>query len=272
MQMDAPLSGKDWKDPIDACMIQTGLKLGDVDDNLERALKLIDRAAGEKDPDLIVLPEVFSTGFPYEKLPELSMRSGEVLESLRRKAREYHSHIIFTQVVEESGSFFNRCFALDEKGETAAVYNKTHLFSRAGEHEFFTQGNETASFLLKGARISPLICYELRFPELSRKLVLEGSHVLVYMGQWPNYRIFQWEALLKARAIENQCFVIGVGVWGHHGRQLMGGGSSVFSPFGNLLCSVKEGEGYAQCTMDPSELVRFREGIPVLYERRPDLY
>ncbi|MEA3559232.1 MAG: nitrilase-related carbon-nitrogen hydrolase [Candidatus Thermoplasmatota archaeon] len=266
------IMGGKWNDPISACAVQPRLHLGDVDRNLHGALDLVKRASESGSVDLFVLPEVFTTGFPYKDLPRLSERSDEVIGVLSDAARDLGSHLMFTQVVEDNGSFFNRCFVIGAKGETLLEYDKTHLFSRADEHLFFTAGSDHTSFEIKGARISPLICYELRFPELSRRNVVDGSHILIYMGQWPMFRIFQWDALLLARAIENQCYVIASGAYGPHGRENMGGHSQIISPFGNMIGDIVEKEGFTSAVMDPEEMKKFRERIPVLVERRPDLY
>lgn len=264
--------GTDWIDPVRICTVQPSMELGNIDANLGSALALMERAGEEGQVDLFILPEVFTTGFAYDLLPDLVSRTPEIVEILSENAADLGSHVMFTQVVKEEESYFNRCFALGNDGRKITTYDKTHLFSRADEHTFFDPGSETTSFMINGATISPLICYELRFPELSRKLVLEGAHILVYMGQWPLFRIFQWNALLLSRAIENQCYVIASGAWGPHGRQMMGGHSQIISPFGNVLGDVGEKEGYLTRDITPDEMNKFRSRIPVLVERRPDLY
>jgi predicted amidohydrolase len=266
------IPGSNWVKPLEICIVQPKLALGDIDDNVDRALRLIDRASEEGPIDIIVLPEVFATGFPYEELPELAKRYGSVVDPLAAKARELKAYIMFTVVVKDENSYFNRFIALDPSGNVHAQYNKTHLFSRAGEDKFFTPGNETVSFEVKGAKVAPLICYEVRFLEMSRKMVLEGAEILIYPAQWPAFRIFQWELLLKARAVENQCYVIGVDGFGPHGDTEMGGNSMVIAPYGDVLCRVDDQEGYARTTIGPERIRNLRSRIPVLMERRPDIY
>ena len=261
-----------WKKPLEVCIVQPELALGDLDDNLDRALTLIDNALEEGPLDIIVLPEVFATGFPYDILPDLAKRSNYLIDTLAKKAHEIGSFIMFTLVVKENGSYYNRFIALDPTGAIIASYDKTHLFSRAGEDEFFERGNSTISFEVKGAKVAPLICYEVRFPELSRKLVIDGAEILIYPAQWPGFRIFQWELLLKARAVENQCYVIGVDAFGTHGDTEMGGNSMVVAPYGDILCRVDNEEGYARATIGPERIRDLRSRIPVMLERRPDIY
>jgi predicted amidohydrolase len=261
-----------WIKPLEVCIVQPKLALGDIDDNLDRALKLIEDASKEGHLDIIALPEVFATGFPYDILPELAKRSGQIIGTLAEKAKQIGSYIVFTLVVEDDGCYYNRFIALDPSGKITARYDKTHLFSRAGEDKFFTPGKDIVSFEVKGAKVAPMICYEVRFPELSRKMILDGAQILIYPAQWPGFRIHQWEILLKGRAVENQCYVIGIGAYGPHGDTEMGGHSMVIAPYGDVLCRIDSEEGYARTTIGPEKMKNLRSRIPVLMERRPDIY
>ncbi len=260
-----------WTKEFTAGIIQTELHLGDIDGNLRSATRMIEDCIKNSKPDLLVLPEVFATGFPYGMLKELAKRSGDVIGALSDLSSEHSVNIIFTQVVEENSCFYNRSIHIGRDGKIKGVYDKTHLFSRSGEDRFFTPGDHLTLFRFDDVPIGPLICYEVRFPELSRKLVFGGAQLLIYPAQWPSFRTFQWETLLRARAIENQCFVIGTNVYGDHGGSMMGGRSRIFSPFGNVIASVDEGEGWSTCLIDPKEMYSLREKIPVLKEARPDI-
>jgi predicted amidohydrolase len=267
---DIPVSN--WERPLDIAIVQPELVLGDLDENLGRAVALIRKASAEGPLDVMVLPEVFATGFPYDELPGLSERSGEILDVLSKEAAMIDVHIMFTMVVQEEGRYYNRFISIGPEGDIEATYDKTHLFSRAGEDRFFTPGDSLTLFSVKDALIAPLICYEVRFPELARKQVLQGADIIIYPAQWPSFRIFQWEALLKGRAIENQCYVIGVGAYGSHGETEMGGHSMVIAPFGDILCRIDDEPGYARATLGPDKMSDLRKRIPVLRERRPELY
>jgi predicted amidohydrolase len=265
------IQSRSWTEEIKAGSIQTELHLGDIDANLGSAARLIEDCTEKEDPDLLVLPEVFATGFPYDTLEELILRSDEVIGTLSDLSRDRSVSLIFTQVVEDEDRFFNRLFLMGSDGRIKGKYDKTHLFSRAGEDRFFTPGNRLVLLREGNVGIGPLICYEVRFPELSRKLIMSGASLLVYPAQWPAFRTFQWETLLKARAIENQCFVIGTNIFGNHGNSSMGGSSRIYSPFGNTIASVDQGEGWSVCRLDPDEMYSLREKIPVLREARTDL-
>ncbi|MGA1792437.1 MAG: nitrilase-related carbon-nitrogen hydrolase [Thermoplasmatota archaeon] len=262
----------EWKDPLEVCIVQPKLSLGNIEENLSSTSSLIESASREGPMDIVVLPEVFATGFHYESLPELSKKAPDTIRYMGKIAREHSTAIMFTLVINDKGRFYNRFMVLDRDGRKLATYDKTHLFSRAGEDEFFTPGKTLTEFSLEGARIAPLICYEVRFPELARKHVLNGVDILVYPAQWPAFRIFQWETLIMARAIENQCYVIGVGGVGDHGPTAMGGHSMVVAPFGDVLCRLDDSSGYARARIDPGRIREIRRRIPVLVERRPELY
>ncbi|MGA1866139.1 MAG: nitrilase-related carbon-nitrogen hydrolase [Thermoplasmatota archaeon] len=253
-------------------MVQCRTVPGDVDGNLARATALVQKAAGEGQMDIVVLPEVFATGFPYEQLPELSNSSDTVIRSIAHLATDISAHIMFTLVVSEDENFFNRFISIGPAGKIEATYDKTHLFSRAGEDRFFARGDRLVLFKASTAAVAPLICYEVRFPELARKQVLDGADILVIPAQWPAFRIFQWQTLLRARAIENQCYVVGVGGLGKHGPTEMGGHSMVVGPFGEILCNLDDKEGYAMTVIGPDRIRDIRNKIPSLEERRPELY
>ncbi len=260
-----------WQHDLKAGIIQTRLHLGDTDKNLRGAVKLVRECIHEESPDLLVLPEVFSTGFPYNDLPILSEKSEEIIQTISDLSRDGSVDVIFTQVVNEDLKFFNRLYHIGSDGKVKNTYDKTHLFSRSGEDRFFTPGSSLKILDINNARAGPLICYEVRFPELSRRLVRAGANILIYPAQWPAFRTFQWEVLLQARAVENQCFVIGVNIYGDHGGSMMGGRSRIFSPFGNVLASVDEGPGWSTSILDPEKMHSLRNKIPVLDEIREDL-
>lgn len=261
-----------WSKSLDVCMVQSRTVPGDVDGNLSRAAALIEKAAGKGSLDIVVLPEVFATGFSYDRLMEMSNSSDTVIRSIARLATDLSAHIMFTLVVREDDKYFNRFVSIGPGGEIEAAYDKTHLFSRAGEDRYFASGDGLVLFEAGGAVVAPLICYEVRFPELARKQVLDGAEILVFPAQWPAFRVFQWQILLRARAIENQCYVIGVGGLGKHGPTEMGGHSMVVGPFGDILCSLDDKEGYARTMIGPDRIEDIRNKIPSLAERRPEFY
>ena len=264
--------GPGWRTPIRAALVQTELKLGDIDANLLGARTIIEDMLKCGKMDLLVLPEMFSSGFAYDRLEEVAGRSTEVLTFMKELSMESSAHVMFTMAEKIEDRIVNRAYLLDPDGKAVGWYDKTHLFSPSGEDLHFRAGDSLNLLRMGDVNIGPLICYEIRYPEMSRKLALEGADLLVYMAQWPAKRIFQWELLLRARAIENQCYVVGVNITGSHGRTEMGGHSMIVSPFGEVDASLDNGPGWAASEMDPGRMYRFRRGIPAMDFRRPDLY
>ncbi|MCU0799705.1 MAG: carbon-nitrogen family hydrolase [Candidatus Thermoplasmatota archaeon] len=264
-----PLSG--WKDPLEVIILQTAMQVGSPEANIERAGTLLDAALEGGRADLAVLPEAFATGFPFDDLSSLGPFHEHLRSAMEGLSRRHSIDIIYTQLESDRGALRNRCYHLDSRGNVEGSYDKTHLFSRSGEDRAIAAGGTLKLFRTAGPIIGPLICYELRFPELARDLTRAGASVLVYPAEWPEHRIFQWEHLLHARAIENQCFVIGVNTCGNHSGMRMGGRSMVVSPYGDDLCSLKADEGWARAKLEPNRMREVREMIPAYRELRRDL-
>lgn len=160
----------------------------------------------EKDVDLIVLPEMFLSGFCMKPALSAVLESGNEIEELIELAKEFSIGIIGSLAIKEDGKYYNRVFLLSEKG-IIGRYDKQYLFSLSGENDVFDSKYDTNVMKFNGWNILPQVCYDLRFPENVR--ALKAPDLLIYMANWPMPRIHHWKALLTARAIENQCFVIG---------------------------------------------------------------
>ncbi len=156
--------------------------------------------------DLIVLPEMFATGYNVDARAVAGC-AGEALDFLRKLARQYSSAVVGTVAVEEHGRYYNRMYFVRPDG-TFDKYDKRHLFSFAGEHHSYTAGRERVVVEWRGWRILLQVCYDLRFPVFSRN---RGDYdMIVYSADWPASRIEAWDILLRARAVENLCYVVGV--------------------------------------------------------------
>ena len=161
----------------------------------------------EQNVDLIVLPEMFSTGFTMNPETVAETMNGETISWMQTLAKHKNSAITGSLVIVENGKYYNRLVFVLPSGEIKH-YDKRHLFSLAGEEKVYTKGKTKLIIEYKGFKICPLICYDLRFPVFSRNV--EDYDVLLYVANWPKPRINAWNALLKARAIENMCYVVGV--------------------------------------------------------------
>jgi len=179
-------------------------------------LKMFDQkiAAITTHTDLIILPEMFTTGFSMNAASLAEDMDGETKQWMAKKAKEKNAVITGSFIAKENGHFYNRLVWMQADGEYQ-VYDKRHLFGLANEDANYTAGTQKLIVELKGWKICPLICYDLRFPVWSRNV--ENYDLLIYMANWPNKRSNAWKALLTARAIENQAYTIGVNRIGNDG-------------------------------------------------------
>lgn len=209
--------------------------------------------------DLIVLPEMFTTGFTMNVGQLAESMDGETVSWLRDLSTELGATITGSAIIEEDGTFFNRMLWANPNG-SFAHYDKRHGFSFAEEDKFFTAGSERKIIEKDGWKVMPQVCYDLRFPVFSRNLKSSPYDVLIYVANWPAARSSAWRSLLVARAHENQCYVIGVNRVGTDGKGIEYDGSSlVVSPKGEIICSFSEGEEVIETvSLSKSELDDFR--------------
>lgn len=244
------------------------------DENFRRAKHLI-KSAAKDNPDIILLPEMWNTGFfPKEKLRELSDIDGERTKAeIISLSRELSVNIVAGSVANVKGDkVYNTAYVFDRNGNIVCEYDKTHLFSPMGEDKFFAKGDKVAAFSLDGVRCGIIICYDLRFPELTRSLAVQGLDVLFVVAQWPNVRIAHLTALARARAIENQCFVVVCNSCGRADNTKYGGSSVIFDPWGNELNAAAETEEVITAECDTDILGDIRKSINVFCDRRTDIY
>lgn len=256
-----------------ACL-QMDMKLGCPNENLSHAQKLICEAA-EKQPDVIVLPETWNTGFfPKEKLKDFCCRDGNtVKQCIGELAKRYNVNIAAGSVANiRDDKVYNTAFVFDRNGACIAGYDKTHLFTPMGEDKYFTRGSSLCTFVLDDVKCGIIICYDLRFPELIRKLALQGVKMLFVVSQWPKERLFHLRTLITARAIENQMFVVCCNSCGTAESTVYGGNSAVIGPLGDTAAAAGAGEEILMAECDLRMIDRIRSSIPVFRDRRPDLY
>jgi predicted amidohydrolase len=242
-------------------IIQSEISWKDTADNLQKFSSLIQKS--EQEVDLILLPEMFTTGFisTPEDVPE-GMQE-RALEWLRQTAKSKNCRIAGSMIVSEDNTFYNQLVCAHPSSESD-FYNKRHLFRMAGEDTQYSRGLQRTVSWIKGWRICWQICYDLRFPVWCRN---QGDYdILVVVANWPANRGEVWNTLLRARAIENQCYVIGVNRIGEDGNRITyQGDSSVIDPKGNRINDPDKGEEkliYAELRY--SSLVEFRNKFPVM--------
>jgi len=248
-------------EPIKITLFQAYLFWENVEKNLPN-LSLRLSALKEK-TDLILLPEMFNTGFTMNVEKCAEKMDGTTIQWMYDTAKTYECVVAGSLIIEEEGKYYNRFVWMSPDG-SYVHYDKRHLFGMAGENEVFTPGNSRIMLQLKGWKICPMICYDLRFPVWSRNHV-EGYDLLVYIASWPDKRSAHWRTLIPARAIENQAFVIGVNRVGHDGNEVYySGGSMCISPVGDVVYYKPEDEDLYTFTLQPKDLERAREQFPFL--------
>ena len=255
--------------------VQMNVMFAKPDENFEKAEKLV-RQAAVGGADCIVLPETWNTGFfPREGLEELADRFGERTKALfGGLAKELSVNIVAGSVANvKADGVYNTAYVFDRTGRCVAEYDKTHLFSPMDEDKYFKKGHHTAMFDLDGMKCGIIICYDVRFPELTRAMTVKGVDILFMVSQWPEVRVAHLDALTRARAIENQMFMVCCNASGTADATVYGGNSSVTDPWGNVLVHAEgTGEEIISADCDTSILDGIRTSINVFRDRRSDMY
>lgn len=220
--------------------VQTTLQWEDPGNNLKHFSQRI----GDIDEavDLIVLPEMFTTGFTMQPHAVAEPMMGPAMEWMAKHAMERSCVVTGSLIIKEDGHYYNRLIWMSPDGQYQ-YYDKVHLFSYAGEDEHYTCGMKKLIVNLKGWNIMPLICYDIRFPVWNRNRYVPGEgfsyDCLLYVANWPSTRSHAWRILLMARAIENLCYVVGVNRIGVDGRNIpYSGDSAVIDPLGESLSQL----------------------------------
>jgi omega-amidase len=217
--------------------------------------------------DLIILPEMFTTGFTMEPNAVAETMHGETLTWLKYLAKGKNSAITGSLVITENGNFYNRLVFVFPSGEVR-FYDKKHLFTLAGEDKVYTGGNKKLIVEYLGWKICPLVCYDLRFPVFARNT--EDYDVLIYVANWPKIRINAWDALLKARAIENMSYTVGVNRIGedNNGHQY-NGHTQVLNFLGDYILEPIENKGVFIVELNKAELLLARKKFNFLKDQDP---
>lgn len=243
-------------------LVQADLAWEHVDDNLAR----MDRhLAGVRGARVVVLPEMFTTGFSMNAPGVAETMEGKGVSWLRETARRLQADVAGSLAIADGGRYYNRLLWAGRDG-SLRHYDKKHLFSFAGEHQHYTPGSEALVVEVDGWRIAPFVCYDLRFPVWSRN---RGARydLALYVANWPQRRAAHWKALLPARAIENQSYVIGLNRVGSDGNGLAYSGDSLaIDPYGETLWKAKDGVEVQPVTLSRVRLDEVRTQFPFLQD------
>ena len=252
---------------------QMRIKLARVKDNLATVERMIDEAAS-RDSDLIVLPELWSTGYDLENATDYADELGTGMFAQLADSARANSIAVFGSILERRDDQVTNCAAYySAAGDLCGVYRKIHLFRLFDEHKWLGEGQAPSALDLPWGRAGLSICYDLRFPELFRHYaVAKDAKLMLLCAEWPLVRVEHWRTLLTARAIENQCFIVATNSCGETGGTVFGGHSMIIDPWGKILLEASEDECLLTAEIDLDEVDRVRRQIPVFEDRRPDAY
>jgi omega-amidase len=219
-----------------------------------------------KEVDVIVLPEMFATGFTMNAEAVAETIDGKTVNWMRKKAEKTGAAIVGSLIIVEAGNYYNRLLFVEPTG-TITTYDKKHTFTLAGEDKVFSAGDKKVIIEYKGWKICTLVCYDLRFPVWARNT--ENYDVLVYVANWPKPRILAWDTLLKARAIENMCYTIGVNRVGlDEAQNEYSGNSAVYDVLGNAMTTVKPNKEHIEMVvLDRNHINFYRNKLKFLDDR-----
>ena len=219
--------------------------------------------------EVVFLPEMFSTGFSMEPERLAETMDGSAVQWMKKKAAEKNIIITGSLIIEENGAYLNRLVWMLPNG-TYGTYDKRHLFGYAGETHHYQPGNKRLIAQVKGWKINLNVCYDMRFPVWARNAIQPDTNepaydLLVYVANWPGRRKTAWTTLLQARAIENQCFAIGVNRVGNDGNNIYHSGeSSIIDPVGEIIYRKSDDEDIFTYTLQRERLEEVRKNIPFL--------
>ena len=249
---------------IKLALFQLNLEWEDKISNLNKIDRLIESDVTE-DCDIIVLPEMFTTAFSMNPSANAEKMDGSSIAWMKQKAKNINAVITGSLIIEENGFYYNRLIWMQPDGNFH-TYDKKHLFTMAGEQHHYTAGNKKLIVNYKGWKFCPMICYDLRFPVWIRNTELYDC--LLIVANWPERRIYHWDQLLIARAIENQTYVVAVNRVGNDYNETSHNGSSaLIDPAGNIVINLKDKESVVNITLERQKLTDTRKNMPFLTDR-----
>ncbi|MBU6145857.1 MAG: carbon-nitrogen family hydrolase [Paenibacillaceae bacterium] len=249
-------------------IVQMHVTPGDVRANVMRAQQMMADALVH-DPDVIVLPEMWVSGYAFDAFPAVDARH---LDDVRAFASQHRVCVVAGTVPTVRGEKWeNTMIVYDRDGSVIDAYAKVHLFRLMQEHEVFVPGDRLVVAPIAGHLAGLCVCYDIRFPEHMRALAQMGARTLFVVAQWPRARRAHWDVLVRARAIENQVYVVACNAVDAH-EEGMGGHSCIVSPWGDVLAQAGDHEQVLVYDLDGAVIDEVRARIPVWEDRRKDVY
>lgn len=255
-----------------AC-IQFDIAFGDPEKNFWRAEEKMKEALQNK-PDILVLPELWSTGYDLTRLQDIADENGEKTKQFFSVfAKKYGVAIVAGSVAKKTEKgITNTMYVFNNEGEIVSEYSKLHLFKLMDEHVYLQAGETQNLFTLNNASCAGFICYDIRFPEWMRVHTSQGAEILFVSAEWPLPRLAHWRALLISRAIENQCYVVACNCTGSNPDNVFAGHSLIIDPWGEILAEATEEEEIITGVIDSEKVRQVRSQIPIFADRRTNFY
>lgn len=249
------------------------IAFGKPEKNFKAAESMIHKAL-KSNPDVLVLPELWTTGYDLTRLDEIADQDAAfALAFLKETAQKNKVHLIGGSVAKKTAEgIYNTLLIVDNNGDLIHEYSKLHLFKLMNEHLYLKGGSARGEFSLDNRKFAGMICYDIRFPEWVRSHTAEGAEALFVVAQWPLARLAHWRALLIARAIENQCYVIACNRSGSDPANVFAGHSMIIDPWGDVLAEGSETEEILHGEIDLDQVKEVRSLIPIFDDRKPDYY
>lgn len=253
-------------------LAQMQITLGDPAANLKKADEWAAEAA-RRGSDIIIFPEMWTTGCDWPNIKKLAARQVEVISSVAELAKKHNIWVNGSMLaLDENGQPANTSILFDPTGEQAGLYRKIHLFGVMDEDQYLAPGQHLTVVETPWGQSGLSICYDLRFTEMFRTYALNGVNIVYVPAEWPHPRLAHWRTLLRARAIENQMYLVGVNAVGNDGTYTFFGHSAIIDPWGNTVIEGGEVEVLLTATIETENVAEVRQKIPVFNDRRPELY
>lgn len=263
------------KEKWNVAILQMDVAFGQPEQNREKVRQLVAQLKqSDKQPDVILLPELWDTAYDLARLDEIADEEGKQAKALLREAAiALNSYVVGGSIAERvDGKVYNTTYVFDRAGELAGRYSKVHLFRLMEEEKFLSAGDQPGLYTLDGQPVSSMICYDVRFPEWVRTYALHGAKLLFVSAQWPHPRLHHWRQLLIARAIENQMYVVACNRVGDGGGSTFCGHSMVINPWGEIVAEAMQQEEIMTAEIDFALVDEVRSRIPIFTDRRAALY
>ncbi|QOY35471.1 carbon-nitrogen family hydrolase [Anaerobacillus isosaccharinicus] len=253
--------------------LQFDIVFGNPSANKQRVQEEITKAMVGA-PDVIVLPELWTTGYDLTRLDDIADTNGaESQLFLSNLAKEHHVNIVGGSIAKKTDAgITNTTYFFNRSGDCIGEYSKVHLFKLMDEHLYLKAGNTKGHFKLDGISSSGVICYDIRFPEWLRAHTTDGAEIVFVVAQWPLARLEHWRTLLISRAIENQCYIVACNRSGSDPNNEFAGHSMIIDPWGEVVAEASKHPEHLTATLDLEKVPQVRKQIPIFADRRTDLY